>query len=169
MKKKEEKAPQEQEIIPSEEEKLAAKLSEEFEELQANYTRLAADFDNYRKRCQRQSQDIIARANEDLICKLLPVLDNFGLALDSLADPQVHKGMTMIHDQLMAALAAEGLSVIAASGCHFDPAVHEAVAHEQCPDSPDQVILAELRKGYMLAGKVLRPTAVKVNTKEDAI
>ncbi len=146
------------------------KLQQELETLQANYTRLAADFDNFRKRTQRQTREVVARANENLICQLLPVLDNFCIALESLADQSVHKGMTMIYDQLLGVLEAEGVKVIEALGCTFDPLVHEAVAHAQCPDCPDNAIVEELRKGYMLGGKLIRPSAVKVNIKkEDAI
>lgn len=143
------------------------KLQQELETLQANYTRLAADFDNYRKRTLRQTQEVVARANENLLCQLLPVLDNFCIALESLSDQTVHKGMTMIYDQLIGALEAEGVKVIDALGCTFDPMVHEAIAHAQCPDCPENTIVEELRKGYMLGGKVIRPSAVKVNIKKE--
>lgn len=144
-------------------------LKIELETLQANYTRLAADFDNYRKRTQRQTQEVIARANENLFCQLLPVLDNFSIALSSLADQSVLKGMTMIYDQLMGVLEAEGVKVIETIGCSFNPMVHEAVSHDHCPELPEDAIIEELRKGYTLGGKVIRPAAVKVNiNKEDA-
>jgi molecular chaperone GrpE len=145
------------------------KLHLELEALLANYTRLAADFDNFRKRTQRQTLEVVARANENLFCQLLPVLDNFSIALDSLSDQSVLKGMTMIYDQLMGVLEGEGVKVIDAVGCPFDPMVHEAVTHAHCPDLPDNAIIDELRKGYTLGGKVIRPAAVKVNImKEDA-
>jgi len=142
-------------------------LQLQLETLQANYTRLAADFDNFRKRTQRQTQEVIARANENLLFQLLPVLDNFCIALDSLADESVLKGMKMIYEQLIGVLEAEGVKIIEATGCAFDPLVHEAVAYTHCPDSDDNIILDELRKGYMLGGKVIRPSAVKVNIKKE--
>lgn len=145
------------------EEQIAAEL----EDLRANYTRLAADFDNYRKRSQRQNLALIARANEQLVEQLLPVLDNFCIALKSLSEPSVLKGMTMIYDQLMGVLDANGVKVIETAGCVFDPQVHEAVAHAQQADSEDNAIVEEIRKGYILEGKVLRPAAVKVNKKEE--
>ncbi|HOC06050.1 MAG TPA: nucleotide exchange factor GrpE [Bacillota bacterium] len=143
------------------------KVKTELETLQANYIRLAADFDNYRKRTQRQTQEVVARANEELFCQLLPVLDNFSIALESLTDESVLKGMTMIYDQLMGVLEAEGVKVIEATGCTFDPMVHEAVGFDHCPDLPENAIIEELRKGYTLGGKVIRPAAVKVNIKKE--
>lgn len=161
--------PNAEEILTSEgkEEEIEAQIVAELEALRANYTRLAADFDNFRKRAQRQSQDLIARANEKLLCQLLPVLDNFCIALNTLTEAPVLKGMTMIYDQLMAVLDSQGVRLIAAEGCDFDPLVHEAVAHGQCADRADNVVLEELRKGYTLEGKVLRPAAVKVNIKKE--
>lgn len=145
------------------------KVKTELETLQANYIRLAADFDNYRKRTQRQTQEVVARANEELFCQLLPVLDNFSIALESLTDESVLKGMTMIYDQLMGVLEAEGVKVIEATGCTFDPMVHEAVGFDHCPDLPENAIIEELRKGYTLGGKVIRPAAVKVNIKKEDV
>lgn len=145
----------------------AQELQQQLESLQANYTRLAADFDNFRRRTQRQTQEVIARANENLLCQLLPVLDNFCIALDSLADESVLKGMTMIYEQLIGVLEAEGVKIIAAQGCAFDPLVHEAVSYAHCSDCDDNIIVDELRKGYMLGGKVIRPSAVKVNIKKE--
>lgn len=158
-----------EEILTSEEkeEGIEEQIVGELEALRANYTRLAADFDNFRKRSQRQSQELIARANEKLVCQLLPVLDNFCIALSSLTELPVLKGMTMIYDQLMAVLDTHGVKIIETEGCDFDPLVHEAVAHSQCADQADNAIVEELRKGYTLEGKVLRPAAVKVNIKKE--
>ena len=168
MTEKQAPCPQGQDIVQdSKDEEQKPKLNEELESLQAKYTRLAADFDNYRKRAQRQTQEVVARANENLLTGLLPVLDNFCIALEAMPEGSERKGMTMIYNQLMAVLENEGVKVIEAIGCSFDPQVHEAVAHAQKPDHPDHTILEELRKGYMLGGKVIRPAAVMVNIKKE--
>lgn len=139
----------------------------QLEELQGQHTRLAADFDNYRKRVQRQNYDLMARANENLICALLPVLDNFILALNTIDDPSIFKGMQMIYNQLMGVLQNEGLVRIEAVGCLFDPEIHEAVAKEESSEHDENIILEETRWGFTLAGKVLRPALVKVNIKKE--
>ncbi len=142
-------------------------LKEREDELQGKYTRLAADYDNFRKRTQRQHQDIVTRANENIICALLPVLDNFGLALATIDDPSIHRGMEMIYSQLLGVLEKEGLAAIPAEGCSFDPAVHEAVARVERQECEENIIIEEIRKGYSLGGKVLRPAMVQVNIKEE--
>ena len=139
---------------------------DELAALQTNYMRLAADFDNYRKRSRRQIEDIIARANEELLTRLLPVLDNFCIAIGALPDTPEREGMQIIYEQLIGVLQEHGVVMIKAEGCTFDPAVHEAVAHALNPELPDDAVVEELRKGYMLGGKVIRPSAVMVNKKE---
>src|SRR5690554_2838852 len=123
---------------------------EQGEELLSKYTRLAADFDNFRKRTHRQNQELVARANENLICGLLPVLDNFGLALNTIDDPSIHKGMQMIYNQLLGVLEGAGLQVIEAVGCPFDPDFHEAVARVESPEHDENIIVEETRRGYIL-------------------
>lgn len=140
---------------------------EQRDELQGKYTRLAADFDNYRKRTQRQHQDLITRATENLICDLLPVLDNFCIALGTIDDPSIHKGMEIIYTQLLEVLETAGLVAISAVGCPFDPAVHEAVARVHCHEHEENIVIEETRKGYSLGGKVLRPAMVMVNLQEE--
>lgn len=142
-------------------------LQQKIDELQAKYTRLAADFDNYRKRAERNSRETIARANQNLICGLLPVIDNFCLALGSINDESVQKGVKMIYEQLINLLHNEGLAEIDSIGCEFNPEVHEAVGFVQDDAHDDNVIVEELRKGYMLSGKIIRPGMVKVNIKKE--
>jgi|SRR5690554_1291726 len=135
----------------------------QLEELEKRYTRLTADFDNYRRRTEKQNREVVSRANERLICALLPVMDNFSLALESVADPSLLKGVEMIYNQLMQVLEGEGLKAIDAVECEFDPSVHEAVAREECAELGDNIIVEEMRRGYMLGDKVIRPSMVKVN------
>ena len=142
-------------------------LQQKHEELEAMYARLAADFDNYKKRTERQNRDLIIRANENLICRLLPVVDNFRLALASIGNESTGKGIKMIYDQLIDVLAGEGLEAIESVGCSFNPGIHEAVANVESPEHEDNIIVEELRRGYMLAGKPIRPGMVKVNIKKE--
>ena len=136
----------------------------QLEELQQRYTRLAADFDNYRKRVDRQHSDMVARANEQLISRLVPILDSFEHALASAAgDKGLTRGIEMIRDQLLNALQQEGLEPIEAIGQPFDPQYHEACGF-CCRDSePDNVVVEELRRGYKLGGRLVRPSTVQVN------
>jgi len=142
-------------------------LKEQLDEIQGRYTRLAADFDNYKKRTERQTRDMVLRANQNLICGLLPILDNFCLALDSVPDESVLKGIRMIYDQLYSVLENEGLTAIDSLGSVFNPTLHEAVAHEEANGHEDNVIIQEIRRGYLLGGKVIRPSLVKVNIKKE--
>jgi len=140
----------------------AALFKQNLEELQARYTRLAADFENHKKRTERQAGELVLRANQNLICDLLPVMDNFLLALETVKEQSVFKGIRMIYDQLSGVLENAGLVPIQSLGSVFDPTFHEAVAFTQsCEDS--NTIVEEIRRGYTLGGKVIRPAMVKVN------
>ena len=165
---KEEQKPSDQEIELQPDDP-CQELQQKNQELQAMYTRLSADFENFKKRTERQNRDLIIRANESLICGLLPVVDNFCLALNSVDDDSVAKGIKMIYDQLLTVLENEGLVAIDSIGCPFNPSIHEAVANVQSQDHGDNIIVEELRKGYMLAGKAIRPGMVKVNIKKEDI
>ena len=121
-----------------------------FEQLQ----RLQAEFENFRKRNFREREEILKNANEDLIVKLLGILDNFELALKHVDD----KGVKMIYSELYSILEKEGLKMIEAKG-KFDPRVHEALIQE---DGKEEGIVEELQKGYMLNDKVIRASKVKI-------
>lgn len=151
----------------TEDEEVAAELRRQLEEVQGKYLRLAADFDNFKKRTERQSTDLVVRANQDLIGGLLPVLDNFSLALNSIEDTSVQTGVKMIYEQLIGFLKSEGLEEIPSLGSDFDPCIHEAVSYIQSSDHDENVIVEEIRKGYKLKGKVIRPGMVKVNIKKE--
>lgn len=130
--------------------------------------RLQADFENFRKRAMREKEELFNFAGEELIKKLLPVLDNFELALASgRENPEDQKGfyagVEMIYRQLKDLLFAEGLAPVPALREEFDPGRHEAVGWEETGEKGmDNIILKELRKGYFLKDKVIRPAMVVV-------
>ena len=128
--------------------------------------RVAADFDNFRKRAFRDQQGIVERATERLLLALLPVLDSFDAAIayepTDETDAKLMTGMRGTHSQLLDALAKEGLEPIAAWGETFDPQVHEAVTSPPEAEG-DLVVSAELRRGYLLKGKVVRPALVALD------
>lgn len=147
---------------------LKARLAEQTALAESYYARLArmqADFENYRKRVQREQEEFWKFASEPLITALLPVLDNFERALAARhEDPvKVVEGIEMIYRQLKEIMEREGLSPIPAVGEKFDPTRHEAVMQEVSDEYPENTVIEELRRGYFLKGKVIRPAMVKVS------
>ncbi len=131
--------------------------------------RLKAEFENYRKRVLKEQTRAIELASEDLVLKLLSILDDFELALVAAEQkPDLEKflqGVEMVYAKLVDALRSEGLERIEAKGKPFDPELHEALF--QGGDDPGEPFVAEvLRNGYTLKGKVVRPAGVKVDRKE---
>lgn len=124
--------------------------------------RVAADFDNYRKRSTREQATVIHRAAERVVKELLPVLDTFDAAVafepGTDSERQLLSGMLNTREQLLKALEKEGLEVIKAYGEPFDPEIHEPVGAPEGVGNP--IVAAELRRGYRLNGKVLRATLV---------
>jgi molecular chaperone GrpE len=125
-----------------------------------------ADFENYRKRMIREQTEHVERANEQLIAQLLPVLDNFELALANLADAdeQTRKGVELVHNELVDVLERGGLERVPTDGVSFDPNVHEAVMQEG--EGEHAVVADAMRSGYLLKGRLLRPAMVKVERKD---
>ncbi len=127
--------------------------------------RVAAEFDNYRKRTERDHADMALRASQRLIERLLPTLDSFDAALGyeaaSAAEASILEGLRSTHDRLIETLAGEGFAPIPADGVPFDPAVHEAVAGPS-KEGESELIVRELRRGYTLRGRVIRPALVTV-------
>ncbi len=125
--------------------------------------RLQAEFENYKKRAERERSDYIEQANAGLILKLLPVLDNFERALstESKNVDSFREGVAMIFSQLQTILGMEGLSPIHAVGEEFDPYYHEAVL-TACGEYEDDTVIEEFEKGYLFKNRVLRPSKVKV-------
>lgn len=141
-----------------------AKESEEEEAWSEKYTRLMADFQNFRKRTDKEKADVYSYANEKIMTDLLSVLDNFERALGSeCRDDAYAEGMKMIFKQLTDILTASGLEEIDAVGQDFDPNFHHAVLTDNNADFDSGKVTEVLQKGYKLNGKVIRPSMVKVN------
>lgn len=141
-----------------------AKGSEEEEAWSEKYTRLMADFQNFRKRTDKEKADVYSYANEKIMTDLLTVLDNFERALGSeCRDDAYAEGMKMIFKQFTDILTASGLEEIDAVGQDFDPNFHHAVLTDNNADFDSGKVTEVLQKGYKLNGKVIRPSMVKVN------
>lgn len=129
--------------------------------------RLKAEFENYKRRSQKERERIVSWSNEDLIKQFLPVLDDLERAVDSSQQSKnlasLMEGMRMILDQLKAILQKQGLQEIQAKGEEFDPHYHEALMSVDLTEYPDNLVVEEMRKGYKLNNKILRPAMVKVN------
>jgi len=145
----------------------AVKADENWERL----LRATADFDNFKKRAAREKQDAIRFANEALIEKLVPVLDNFDMALTAVqtssdeSTQSLQTGITMICQQLKKALAEVGLEEVEAAGQKFDPNWHEAISQKETSDVPEGHVVQQVRKGYKLRDRLLRPASVIVAKK----
>ena len=145
------------------EERLAL-LEQERDELIGDLKRVAADFDNYRKRALRAPEGLVARAHERLVKELLPVVDDLERALvaaEEHEEAKLEDGVRLVHRELRDALAKEGLVEIETEG-EFDPHVHEALL-TQPSDEGDGAILQVIQKGYRLGDRVLRPARVVVS------
>ena len=133
------------------------------EDESTRYLRLMADFQNYKKRVEKEKKDLYSYANEKLVTEQLEVLDNFERALQQeTSDENFKKGMEMIFKQLSNVLEKSGLAEIAALGEDFDPNVHNAVMTEETEDYESGKVSGVMQKGYTLNGKVIRPSMVKV-------
>jgi molecular chaperone GrpE len=122
--------------------------------------RLKAEFENSRKRQERERARILETASERLVVELLPILDNLDRALE--AEGDIHEGVRAIRDQLVAALGKEGLLPVASDGQPFDPNVHEAVLGQPTVEHEEGTILQTFQRGYLLNGKPIRPAKVVV-------
>ncbi|MFZ5946026.1 MAG: nucleotide exchange factor GrpE [Bacillota bacterium] len=141
-------------------------LQKQIDELNQRLMRVAADFDNYRKRTRLEKEEFAKYANSSLVSELLPVLDNFQRALD-VKEPseEVKKflsGIEMIYKQLWQVLNQSGLEAINAVGDIFNPEKHEAVMQVEDDSVDDNTVIEELRGGYMYKDKIIRPSMVKV-------
>jgi molecular chaperone GrpE len=138
-------------------------LSRESLELRDRVLRLQAEFDNFRKRSEKDRSEFVQYAGMELVRELLPVLDNFELALK--AEPtgkNYAKGVEMIYQRMADTLKKTGLEPIEAEGKPFDPHIHQAVEKVQTADTPDETIIGEFQRGYKYKGKLLRASMVKV-------
>ncbi|RUS96257.1 hypothetical protein DSM106972_087990 [Dulcicalothrix desertica PCC 7102] len=137
------------------------------------YTRLVADFDNYRKRTQKEKDDLDALVKRNTITELLPVVDNFERARAHIkpqndSEMAIHKSYQGVYKQLVDSLKRLGVSPMRPEGQPFDPNLHEAVLREPTDEHPEGTVLEELVRGYFLGERVLRHAMVKVAApKED--
>jgi molecular chaperone GrpE len=136
----------------------------EADELLGNLQRLAAEFDNYRKRTERDRVENVQRAGQRVIESLLPALDSLdaAISLEATTDTEARmlEGMKSTHAQILEALREDGFAPIDAVGAPFDPALHEAIS--VIPGEGEQVVSQEVRKGYVMSGRVIRPSLVVV-------
>jgi molecular chaperone GrpE len=138
-------------------------VSDDLRKLNDRYLRTLADFENYRKRADREKEDFRKYALANLLRDLLPVLDNFDRALDHAEEgDDFHKGVLLIYKQLYDVLRKAGLRPIEEVSVRFNPNIHEAVIREEDPSVPSQTVTAILQKGYFLHDRLLRPALVKV-------
>ena len=142
-----------------------AALRQEKDSLQDRLLRTAAEFDNYRKRIDRERRDLSEFAAADVLLELLPILDNFERALQAPASPDAdmfRKGIELIHRQMLDLLRKRGVKPIEALGSDFNPNFHQAVIHEASDTHREGEVMQELQRGYMLGDRLLRPAMVKV-------
>ena len=142
-----------------------AELESALVEAKDRHLRLAADFDNYKKRVRQEQMETIQHASADLIARLLPVLDDLHNVLEHKPegiDESWVKGLELSVRKLEEALGTHGLEPIDAVGARFDPKLHEAVGHEESREHPEDTVVSELRRGYRVRGRVVRPALVKV-------
>jgi molecular chaperone GrpE len=143
----------------------AEELQRERDDYKDRWLRKTAEFDNYRKRIERERREHADQAVVDLLQDLLLVVDDFDRALTVDAgegDSAYRRGVELIHGKLHDLLRKQGVKPIDALGADFDPNVHQAVMHEESPDHREGEVIGELRKGYTLNERLLRPAMVKV-------
>jgi molecular chaperone GrpE len=143
-----------------------AVVARERDEYLDHLRRLKAEFDNYRKRVQRDNEELRLRAAETVVESLLPVMDNLSRALeagDKHGEGQLLAGLGLVGDQLRGTLAGHGLEEIAVEpGTSFDPEYHEAIMAQASAEHPEGTVTQVLERGYLLHGKLLRPAKVIV-------
>lgn len=155
------------EAIEETEEQDAEKLATELADLNQRFLRVAADFENYKRRTMQEKEDLIKYSNAKIMGELLPILDAFQIALKNPGECQeaqnVIKGVEMLYRQLMQALEQAGMTKIETVGQPFDPKLHEAIMQVDDDSVPEDTVVEELRAGYMLNERVIRPSMVKVS------
>ncbi len=141
-------------------------LAAEKAELKDRLLRTLADFDNFRRRADRDRSEYVQFAAMEMVRDLIPILDDFRRAMKvETADKEYAKGIELIDQRLFETLKKAGLEPIEAAGKPFDPNLHQAVDRVQSEEFPDQTVLQEYQSGYNFKGKLLRPAMVKVAVK----
>jgi len=147
-------------------EQLKDEKQEKIDELTDLIKRIQAEFENFRKREEKDRKQFVEFSNAELIRNLLPILDSIDSAQKN-GDEKTRKGIKLIEKQLISVLEKQGLKEIHAIGKKFDPEFHECLMQEKNLEKEDEIILEELQKGFMLKDKVLRHSKVKINKKEE--
>jgi molecular chaperone GrpE len=140
-------------------------LRREKDTLQDRLLRTAAEFDNYRKRVERERREYSEYAGADILSDMLPIVDDLERALQASSGGEAdsfRRGVELIHKQMTDLLRKRGVKSIEAVGTQFDPRYHEAVIQEVSSEHREGEVMAELRRGYTLGDRLLRPTTVKV-------
>lgn len=146
--------------------KEVTRLQKEKQEAQDRMLRVQAEFDNFKKRTQKEKEANLKYKAQDLVNELLPAIDNFERALQVEVTDSAEsfvEGMSMVYNQLKEALKSQGVEEIEAVGKEFDPNLHHGVMQVEDAEVESNVIVEELQKGYMLKDRVIRPAMVKVN------
>ena len=152
---------------------VVATLQRERDAMKEQFLRAVADFDNYRKRIDRERRELSEYAAADVLLDLLPIIDNFERALQASNPAEAghhaggeldafRRGVELIHKQMLDLLRKRGVTPIEALGADFDPNVHQAVIHEPSGEHREGEVMEELQRGYKLADRLLRPAMVKV-------
>jgi molecular chaperone GrpE len=154
------------EAVEPGEQEVCAEPEEELARVKSRLAYLAAEFDNYRKRAAREKEAIVSYGNEQILLAILPFLDNLERAItlsrSTGEEGALLSGVRMTYDQFLAELRKFGLEQISAVGEPFDPNLHEAIARVPWEGKPEGTVLDESRKGYLLNGRLLRPSQVTV-------
>ena len=138
-------------------------LRVERDELRDNLLRRQAEFDNYRKRTERDREEQSQYASMKVVGEMIPILDDFERALQAdSSSPEYAKGVQMIYQQMAESLKKAGLEPLDAAGKQFDPHLHQAIERVETNDAPDNTVIGEFQRGYNFKGKLLRPSMVRV-------
>lgn len=153
-----------EETAPEDADAIREKYEAELAEKENRYLRLQADFENFRRRTRQEKEELAAVVTQNLLKDLLPFLDNFERALAAGGSDEggLRAGVEMMYKQLVEALKKEGLEYIETKDKPFDPNFHQAVMRVEDAEKEDGTIVAELQKGYMVKGRVIRPSMVQV-------
>lgn len=145
-----------------------ARLTEELKAMSEKYLRLYAEFDNYKKRINKDKEELLKYGQESLLYELLTVIDNLELALKHASDEVstgLIQGVEITYKELIKTLEKFGLNAVEAEGKTFNPSVHHAMSQVENGELEENIVVEEYRKGYMLKDKVLRPALVAVSKK----
>jgi molecular chaperone GrpE len=144
-------------------------LRVERDEVRDTLLRRQAEFDNFRKRTERERQEQVQYASMEVVGDLLPILDDFDRALTAdTSSPEYAKGIQLIYQRMAESLKKTGLEPIDATGKPFDPHLHQAIERVETNAAPDNTVLGEFQKGYHFKGKLLRPSMVRVAVPQSA-